>query len=201
MTEAPPLPENSLPEDLLPALPPPGTPDPAATRRRTWLLTAMVGLVVLIYLCGWSTYAAVHVHQRYRQLEPGAAAERGAVSFRLLSLRQTLQVPTEDEPLAAAPGATFVVAVVELTQQQVEPVQGCEQLALLGQDGRRWDSTFASEAKLDPDFCQFDDVALGRPYRYSILFTVPSSHVDGLVGVAVLDEATATRTPVLRPVS
>ena len=192
---------TSAPEDLLPTLPPAGAPDPAAVRRRAWLLTAAVGLAVLIYLTAWSAYATVHTQPRYRQLAPGAVGQRAGIDFRVLSLRQSTQVPTSDQPEVPDPGATFVVAVVELTQRRVEPVQGCEQLALLGSGGRRWESTFASSATLQPDFCRFDDVVLGRPYRYSVLYPVPTRDVDRLVGLALLDDSSAARTQVLRPPS
>lgn len=182
--------------------PVPPRPQRPAERRRAWLLTAVVGLVVLVYLTGWSVYALARTGEdRYRALAPGAPATALDAEWRLLGLVRTDRlVASAGEPGHAAAGSTYVVAELERTPTTATDFAFCT-TALLGPDGRVWEpADFGSGVpSRDAPSCSTEDLEVGRTYAFEVVYLVPTAFVDQLVGVAVPDRSTAARTPVLRP--
>ena len=119
------------------------------SRRQAWLRAGCVFLVVLIYLCWWTTYAVngLTVYGRYRQLEPGVPASAMGAEFRLTSLVQTDELTNQitDEILPPMPNSVWVVARVEVVRQVESDFFLCS-FSLLGPDRRVWekDSGFVS---------------------------------------------------------
>ena len=171
----------------------------ASPRRRAWLQTAVVGLLVLIYLVGWSVYADVHTDERYEQRPPGAAGSRGGADFRVLSLvrSERLQDRTGAEPAIAPAGATFVVAELEVVRQGDDPTFLCA-AELLGPGGRRWTPSGA-EVERRVSYCRTDEIRPGQPYRFESVYTVPDRYADQLLGLALIDSTSTARAPVLTP--
>lgn len=182
--------------------PAPSPPQRPAERRRAWLLTAVVGLVVLVYLTGWSVYSLAHTgDDRYRALPPGAPATALDAEWRLLSLVRTTQLAASSgDPGFADAGSTFVVATVERTPVTAAEFTYCT-TALLGPGGRVWEpGTLGSDLPLrDTPRCRTEDDEVGRTYAFEVIYLVPTAFADQVVGVAVPDSSTAARTPVLRP--
>ena len=180
---------------------PPVAPRPSE-RRRAWLWTAVVGLVVLIYLVGWTVYSLAHTGEdRYRAFEPGAAATALDAEWRLVSLvRTTRLAASSGEPGYADAGSTFVVAQLERTPVTVSDFAFCT-TALLGPGGRVWEpgGYGLGVPSRDTPSCDLEDREVGRTYRFEVVYVVPSAFVDEVVGVALPDGTTAGRTPVLRP--
>ncbi|WP_375424420.1 hypothetical protein [uncultured Friedmanniella sp.] len=182
---------------------PPSAPQPAPprepSRRRAWLLAAAVALLVLVYLTVWSTYAAVHTGERYRQLAPGTSGTRDGADFRVLSLVRTdrLADRSGQDPQIVDAGAVFVVAELEMVQRQPTTFINCSDAYLLGPGGRRWESIITDVQRQVP-FCDSDDVVIGHPYRYETVYLVPLRDADAVAGVALVDVSTPARTPVLR---
>ncbi len=171
--------------------------DPA--RRRAWLVTAAVALLVLTYLVVWSTYASTHMVTRYRVLDAGAAGTRLDGEYRLLSLVRSDRLATDDggEPQIADAGTTFVVAQVELVQRRPNELFLCT-VNLLGPDRRVWESSYPDVSR--PSAACSEDLAVpGRAFRYETVFVVPDIDADALVGVVLLDNSSGARTQVLRP--
>ena len=184
---------------LDPAPPPVQRP---SERRRAWLWTAAVGLLVLIYLAGWTVYALAHTGEdRYRVVEPGAPATALDAEWRLLSLVQTTRLAASSgEPGYAEAGVTYVVAQLERTPVTATDFAFCT-TALLGPGGRIWDPADYSAGlpSRDAPSCSSEDLEVGRTYRFEVVYVVPTAFVDEAVGVALPDGSTAARTPVLRP--
>lgn len=180
---------------------PPTIPRPA-DRRLAWLRTAVVGLVVLLYLVGWTVYSLAHTgDDRYRALEPGAAATALDAEWRLLSLVQTTRLAASSgEPGYAEAGATFVVAQLERTPVTATDFAYCT-TALLGPGGRVWEpgGYGLGVPSRDTPSCNSEDRVVGQTYRFEVIYVVPTAFVDEVVGVALPDGSDAGRTPVLRP--
>lgn len=178
-----------------------GPPGPDLSRRRAWLLTTVVALLVLVYLVGWSLYAGTHTADRYRQLPPGAVGTRAGAEVRLLSLTRTQRLAAADggDPQIADAGTTFVVAELELTQRRSVDIVVCT-ADLLGADQRLWEPEVLGVRVQRPEStCRSDAAALDQPRRFDEIYVVPTAFVDGLVGVALTDHSNADRTQVLRP--
>lgn len=182
--------------------PPSGAPEPVTTRsrRRAWLLTGAVALLVLVYLTVWSGYAVVHTGDRYRQLAPGAPGGRAGAEIRLLSLVRSDRLTSREaqDPQIAGAGAVFVVVELEMVQQRSVEFVNCSGADLLGPDGRRWESISTDVLRQVP-YCDSSNVVVGQPYRFETVYLVPLRYVDNVVGVALVDVSTPRRTPVLRP--
>lgn len=170
-------------------------------RRRGWLFAGTAFGLVLVYLLVWVTYAGSHVQGvgRFRQLAPGAAGTVGDAQFRLLSLRQTLELDaTEGEPAGPpSPGAVWVVAELEIVPAREDPERLCS-FAILGPGRRVWEST-AQASRALPSSCR-DATGAGRgPGRFETVFVVPERYVHQLRGVVVRDLGSARRQIVLAP--
>jgi hypothetical protein len=177
-------------------------PDPRPLRRRrAWLQTAVVALLVSIYLVGWTVYATTHTGERYRQLPPGAAGTRADAEVRLLSLTLTERLLDSGggDPQVAEAGSTFVVAELELTQRRPAELVSCT-ADLLGPDQRLWErDVLGVQVQRPTPTCDSGDVVVGRPYRFEAVYVIPARFADRLAGVALTDHSTAGRTQVLQP--
>src|SRR3712207_3188823 len=109
----------------------PATPHPARSttmpRRdaeiplRTVLVLTAASALVLLYLLWWTTYAGIHMEERFVQQPAGAAAEVGGTSIRLLSLRQSTLLADQKYsgvPEQASSGTTWEVAEMEAVQDR-----------------------------------------------------------------------------------
>lgn len=175
----------------------------AGTRRRAWCWTAVVASLVLSYLVVYTGYAYVHTHDRYRPLAPGAAGSRDGAELRVLSLVQTDQLrdsdtSSDDPPQVADAGSTFVVAEVEMVQATPTEYPLCA-VDLLGPGGRLWEPASYDLDVQRTRTCSSSDIRVGEPYRFEAVYVVPTVFVDGLVGLALDDDSSPARTPVLRP--
>lgn len=165
---------------------------------RTALFVSSVGALVLLYLLWWTTYAGVHLDQRYAAQPAGAAGQVGGTSIRVLSLTTTLLLADQaygGEPDPAEPGAVWVVAVLEGVQAPDAPDFFCT-VALVGPEGRRWEPAFKTGRRLPS--CEKDAFS-ERPLRFETVFLVPQRFAGQLVGIALLDSSVPDRAPVLTP--
>jgi hypothetical protein len=137
---------------------------------------------VLIYLIWWVTYAGIHYTPRYAVRPPGVAGEVQGTSVRLLSLTRAEQlVVAEFEAVRHDPGKTFY----------------CD-TELLGPQRRLWARAATGAGRAIPG-CLPDDFAVDRLVRFEAVFLVPIRYADQLAGVALVDDSTAARTPVITP--
>jgi hypothetical protein len=166
---------------------------------RTTLFTVAVGCLVLLYLLWWTTYAGIHFDQRYTQRPPGAAGQTGGTAVRVLSLSSTPLLADQKyvgPPEPAAPGAVWVIAVLEATQPPGAAEFYCT-VELLGPDGRRWEMQGKYTRKLPP--CGSDVVKPGPPVQFETIFLVPERFVGQLAGVALLNPLAPDRVEVVTP--
>jgi hypothetical protein len=174
-------------------------PPPPVSRRRSWLLLGVVALAVLAYLTIFSVYAYTHTAERYVQLAPGAAGHRGGADFRLLRLTRSVELADRagGAPQVADPGATFVVAEVEVVRQREDGTFLCG-VDLLGPGQRLWGATTTEVERTLPS-CSSADVQVGAPYRFEAVFLVPDRYAGQLLGAALTDHSGPQRSAVLRP--
>lgn len=166
---------------------------------RTVLVTTAVGCLVLLYVLWWTTYVATHVEQRYTQRPPGEAGRIGGTSIKVLSLTSSVLLADQkyDGPAEAAePGAVWVVAVLEATQEPDAPEFFCT-VELLGPDGRRWDKE--SNVTRTLPYCASDVIKPGPPVRFETIYQVPERFVGQIAGVALLDPTVPDRVDVVSP--
>jgi hypothetical protein len=166
---------------------------------RTALFMTSVGALVMLYLLWWTTYAGIHVEERFVQQPPGAAGQVGGTSIRLLSLTRAPQLDMQKyggPPKQPSPGTVWVVAVFEAVAQPGAPEFYCT-LELVGPDGRRWKS--ASEVDRHRPSCISLDFTPNRPTEFESIFMIPERFADQIVGVALMDPTVPDRVPVITP--
>ena len=174
-------------------------------RRRAWTLAGCAALLVLVYLLGWTAYAAngLSALGRIEQRPPGASGRALGAEYRLLSLTRTDEIRgqagSDDSEIAVA-NATWVVAEIEVVRIQETKDYYCS-FELVGPDRRRWDPDPPSVQRTATSFCRAEDLPLGRPGRVEVIFNIPTAFVDRIYGVAVPDAGSRRATPVLRPPS
>jgi hypothetical protein len=153
---------------------------------------------VLIYLIWWVTYAGIHYIPRYSLRPPGASGEVQGTSVRLLSLIRSDQLAAVEggKPGIPEPGAVWIVAELEAVRHDPakEFLCGTE---LIGPERRLW-STASVRVKRSMPSCPLD-LSVGPPVRFESIFIVPTRYADQLSGIALRDDSSAARTPVLRP--
>ena len=174
------------------------------SRRQAWLRACCVFLVVLIYLCWWTTYAVngLSVYGRYRQLEPGVPASAMGAEFRLTSLVRTDELTNQitDEILPPMPNSVWVVARVEVERQVESDFFLCS-FSLLGPDRRVWEKDSGFVSRDISSFCDGESAPLGRPIQVETVFQIPTRYVDQLAGLVVNDGASRDARPVMVPKS
>lgn len=166
---------------------------------RTALVTVAVGCLVLLYVLWWTTYTAIHFDQRFTARSPGEAGQVGGTTLRLLSLTSTLLLADQKyggAPEPASPGAVWVVALLEATQQPGAAEFYCT-VELLGPDGRRWD--LRTKITRTTPSCSSGEVKPGPPVRFETIFLVPERFVGQIAGVALLDPSVPDRVDVVTP--
>ena len=166
---------------------------------RTVLITTTVGCLVLLYVLWWTTYAGIHFNQRFVQRPPGEAGRIGGTSIRLLSLTSSPLLADQKyagPPDPAEPGAVWVVAVLEASQEAGAPEFLCT-VELVGPDGRQWDDDGQVSRTLP--HCTSDLVRPGPPVRFETVFLVPERFVGQLDGIALLDPSVPDRADVITP--
>jgi hypothetical protein len=164
------------------------------------ILFAVAALAaVLIYLIWWVTYAGIHYIPRYTVRPPGAAGEVQGTSVRLLSLTRAEQLGDEigANPGWPDPGAVWIVAEFEAVRHDASQDFLCD-TQLMGPQRRLWTPATAEVTRATPS-CSPDDLVVGRPLRFESIFMVPVRFADQLAGVALPDNSTAARTPVVTP--
>jgi hypothetical protein len=155
---------------------------------------------VLLYVLWWTTYAGIHFEPRFTQQPPGASGRVQGTEVRLVSLTRTGVLTDQSyggEPETAEPGTTWVVAVLEATQQPGAPKFYCT-LELVDADLRRWD-THGLPGRALPSCPPGEELTTGQPVRFETIFLVPERFAERIAGVAVMDQTTADRTVVLTP--
>lgn len=166
---------------------------------RTFLVTTIVGCLVLLYLLWWTSYAGTRLEPRYSLAAPGEPGRAGGTSVRLESLTSTLLLADQEyggDPDPAAPGAVWVVAVLDAVVDPGSTVS-CT-LELVGVDGQRWRPTTKTSRRLP--YCSSEEIVPGRPSRFEMIFLVPESLVGQLAGVVVVDPGgEGRRDEVIRP--
>jgi hypothetical protein len=166
---------------------------------RTVLVCTAVGCLVLLYVVWWTTYAGIHFEPRFTQQPPGMAGRVQGTEVRLVSLTRTDVLTDQSyggEPEVAEPGATWVVAVLEATQQPGAPAFYCP-LELVDPELRRWEAHSVTGRTLPS--CPREELTTGQPMRFETIFLVPERYAERIAGVAVLDQSAADRTAVLTP--
>ena len=166
---------------------------------RTALFVTSVSAMALLYLLWWTTYAGIHVEERFVQRPPGAAGQVGGTSIRLLSLTRAAQLAMQKyggDPEQPSPGTVWVVAVFEAVPQPGAPEFYCT-LDLLGPDGRRWKAE--SEVNRFRPGCISREKTPDRPAEFESIFLVPERFADQIVGVALMDPTVPDRVPVITP--
>jgi hypothetical protein len=154
---------------------------------------------VLIYLIWWVTYAGIHYIPRYTLRPPGVAGEVQGTSVRLLSLTRAEQLAdgTGTKPGLPDPGAVWIVAEFEAVRHDAAQDFLCD-TQLMGPQRRPWSPAATRVTRATPR-CSPDDLVVGQPLRFESIFMVPVRYADQLAGVALPDNSTAARTPVIRP--
>ena len=175
----------------------------SSARTRAWLVAATVLVLVAGYVLGWMTYAYVHLNSnvRYSLVPPGGEVHSRSATVQLVGLSVADGLSTTvkgDPPTAAHPGAVWVVAVIEVTVDPAADHPSCL-FDLIGPHDRRWESDSSGASRQLPGSCTDDSVPKGRPTRIETLFQVPAADADQLLGVAVHDDSTWHRMPLLRP--
>ncbi len=180
-------------------------PEPNGSRvgligRHPWRVLIVAVVLTIGYVGWWAGYAWVHYESRYTELEPGATADFGPATTRLVSLTVTdrLYGVTGAVPAFAAPGAQWVVAQVEVTRHDPDGVLLCTRMELLGGDRRTWTPAYAPVSRELPS-CLSDEGAPEEPTVVELLYEVPAADSTRLVGVALDDPASSARVPVLTP--
>ena len=154
--------------------------------------------LVALYLITWWAYASTHLEQRYVPLAPGAAYEFEGTTVRVLSMTTSdWLADTTGGDTPALPGAAWVVAELEAQRADGATEFYCT-FELLGPDGRVWKPEFPAAERAVPG-CSGDDITPGRAHRFEVVFQVPMTDADQLIGVSRVDPVRPTRTPVLRP--
>jgi hypothetical protein len=170
---------------------------------RRILLAVAAFAAVLIYLIWWVTYAGIHFSPRYRLLPPGVSGEVQGTSVRLLSLTRSDQLANAGpgQPGLPDPGAVWVVAQLEALRHDPGKEFFCE-TELIGPEWRHWSTaslfTASAGVQRETPACSLD-LAVGQPMRFESIFTVPARYADQLSGIALEDDSTAARTPVITP--
>ena len=172
-------------------------------RRRAWLLAGCAALLVLTYLVGWTAYAAngLTALGRLEQLPPGAPGSSYGAEYRVRSLTVTAEIRDQNSPdrsEVAAPGASWVVAEIEVIRRDEVPDYYCS-FELVGPDRRRWDPDGPLVTRTTTSFCKAEELPLGRPGRVEVIFEIPDVFLDRIYGVAVPDARSRKATPVIRP--
>jgi hypothetical protein len=153
---------------------------------------------VAVYVIWWVTYAGIHYNARYTIHQPGAAAEVQGTSVRLVSLVRSDQLVDANGGPARFPhpGAVWVVAEFELVRHDPAKEFLCG-TQLLGPQRRTWiPESYVVKRAIER--CQPDN-PVGQAVRSESIFMVPARYADQLVGIALFDNSTAARTPVLTP--
>jgi hypothetical protein len=169
-------------------------------RRIVFAVAALAA--VLIYLIWWVTYAGIHFSPRYRLLPPGVSGEVQGTSVLVLSLMKSDElINVGGQPGLPDPGAVWIVAELEAVRKDPakEFLCGTE---LIGPEWRQWPtaslSTAASRVQRSTPSCPLD-LAVGQQIRFESIFMVPARYADQLSGIALRDDSSAARTPVIRP--
>jgi hypothetical protein len=118
---------------------------------------------------------------------------------RLLSLTQTDQL-TEvdgDQPELPDPGAVWIVAELEAVRHDETKKFLCL-TEVVGPEGLRWEPADVYIERSVPR-CDSSELPVDQPHRFEALYMVPRRYADQLVGIALPDNSTADRTPVIRP--
>lgn len=172
------------------------------SRRRAWLRAGCVFLVVLIYLCWWTTYAVngLSAYGRYRQLEPGAPASVMGAEVRLTSLAQTSRLVNSitDEISSPPANTVWLVARVEVVRRTESEFFLCS-FSVLGPERRIWEKDSGFVSRDTDSFCDEESAPLGRPIQVEAVFQVPVRYVDQLAGVVVDDATSREARQVLVP--
>jgi hypothetical protein len=166
---------------------------------RTALFVTSVGAMVLLYLLWWTTYAGIHLQERFVQQPPGAAGQVRDTSIRLLSLTRSSLLDMQKyagSPKQSSPGTVWVVAVLESVPEPGAPEFYCT-LELLGPEGRRWEDV--SEVNRHRPSCISRDTTPNRPAEFESIFMIPERYADQIVGMALMDPTTPDRVPVIIP--
>ena len=169
-----------------------------AVPMRRILFAVAAFAAVLIYLTWWVTYAGIHYMPRYRLLAPGINGETQGTTVRVLSMTQSDQLANVSggQPAPPDPGAVWIVAELEAVRHDPakEFLCGSE---LIGPEWRQWPTASVQVQRATP-FCPLD-LAVEAPVRFESIFMVPTRYADQLSGIALRDDSSAARTPVIRP--
>jgi hypothetical protein len=166
--------------------------------QRILLLIAALAAVA-IYLIWWVTYAGIHYNTRYSVRPPGAPAEVQGTSVRLLSLVRSGQLADASggPPEVPDPGAIWVVAEFEAVRHDPAEKFLCSSTTLLGPQGRVWiPELFRVQRRTEE--CR-PNLPVDQAVRYESIFMVPARYADQLIGIALWDNTTPARAPVLTP--
>lgn len=171
-------------------------------RRHAWLRAGCVFLVLLIYLCWWTTYAmnGLSAYGRYRQLEPGQPSAALGAEFRLTNLVQTAQLlnSSSGEVSSPEPNTVWVVADVEVVRTTESEYFYCS-FKVLGPDRRLWEKNSGYVSRETSSFCEKESMPLGKPVQVEAIFQIPIRYVDQVAGVTVSDGGSREARLVLVP--
>ncbi|WP_432559366.1 hypothetical protein [Granulicoccus sp. GXG6511] len=164
---------------------------------RAWLGLWIVLMLCATYIAGWVFYATMHQTAVGVQLPPGVSAVTGdGVEIRILAMHQSREVSGEYATKSASPGATFIITTFEATVP--EPESFCH-MELLGRDGKKWEYTTKASVGRPASF-SCHEFAPGVPTRGEIMFEIPQTEADHLMGIRLTFETDRLyRSKVLRP--
>ena len=92
----------------------------------------------------------------------------------------------------------WIVAEFEAVRHDASQDFLCD-TQVMGPQQRLWTPVTAEVTRATPS-CSPEDLVVGRPLRFESIFMVPVRYADQLAGVALPDNSTAARTPVLTPI-
>jgi hypothetical protein len=166
----------------------------AELAERRLVVLVIVAALVLIYQIWWVSYAQIHQYSRFRQLPPGAAASTKGFTVRLeqLVIADQLADKNGEPPALPAPGASWVVARLQVTTRDQAP--GCCDFPLVATNGATWKTTYPSVTREVGTFYGSERA----PYEFELIYEVPAGATQQLVGIGVDDLTSTARIPVLR---
>ena len=191
----------------------PSTPD---HHQLSWLLARRPWPVLLVSSClaallgaGWVLWIGLNTGVVTRVAAPGETVTTEGISYRLVELYATDRIADVDggEGLQAVPGATFVVAHLEVDATEAEVIEGespfsapgevlrvsC-QTELRGDDGMTWaHEQPAVDRELEASCLD------GGRFTLEQVYAVPTAQLERLQGVVVGPQLGPGIDRVLRP--
>lgn len=181
---------------------------PLTARGRSWLMLAVVGCLVLMYVLIWLWYSDTHMHDRFVQVPPGQASavtvDKAQYKVHRMFYTERFDNPDyPEQPYLADAGTIFLAAEVEVLKTEPSEFFICKaDLVVVGPRQIESGSSVYIDNLKDskaPSRCESDKVKIGEPYRYFEIYAVPKHFADQTFGMAVRYTDYGAPFQVIRP--